>query len=195
MHVVEVARVLLVVARAAQVAVWGWQLAGPAHSLGGSASAKVPGQAGSIQAAALAIWCVCRRPLAQLRRAVSRGPEGRLVKPKREEPMAAADRHAARVAGLRRAVFDSPGVSGLAERAAAASADGVPLPLDAYVAKVDGAAYRITDADVAALQAAGCSEEEIFEVTVAAAVGAALRGLEAGMRAMCGGSEDAAGNP
>jgi hypothetical protein len=34
-HVVEVIIVLLVVARAAQVAVWGWQLAGPAHSLGG----------------------------------------------------------------------------------------------------------------------------------------------------------------
>jgi hypothetical protein len=33
-HVVEVTRALLAVARAAQVAVWGWQLAGPAHSLG-----------------------------------------------------------------------------------------------------------------------------------------------------------------
>jgi len=105
----------------------------------------------------------------------------------REEPMAATDRHAARVAGLRRAVFDSPGASDLAERAAAASAVAVPPPLDAYVAKVDGAAYRITDADVAALKSAGCSEDEIFEVTVAAAVGAALRGLEAGLRAMRGG--------
>jgi hypothetical protein len=109
--------------------------------------------------------------------------------------MAAVDRHAARIAGLRRAVFDAPGVSDLAERVAAASADGVPPPLDAYVAKVGGAAYRITDADVAALKAAGRSEDEIFEVTVAAAVGAALRGLDAGMRAMREGSEDAAGNP
>jgi hypothetical protein len=130
-----------------------------------------------------------------LRRTVSRGPGGKSVKPKREKRTAAADRHAARVAGLRRAVFGSPGVSGLAERAAAASVDGVSPPLDAYVAKVDGAAYRITDADIAALKTAGCSEEEIFEVTVAAAVGAALRGLDAGMRAMRGGSEDAAGNP
>jgi hypothetical protein len=93
-------------------------------------------------------------PLAQF--AAGREPwtRGKSVKPKREERMAAADRHAARVAGLRRAVFDSPGVSGLAERAAAASVDGVPPPLDAYVAKVDGAAYRITDADVAG----GCPE-------------------------------------
>jgi hypothetical protein len=115
--------------------------------------------------------------------------------PKREERVAAGGRHAARVAGLRRAVFGSPGVSGLAERAAAASADGLPPPLDACVAKVDGAAYRITDADVAALKAAGCSEDEIFEVTVAAAVGAALRSLDAGLHAVRGGSEDAAGNP
>jgi hypothetical protein len=33
-HVVEITRVLLAAARAAQIAVWGWQLAGPAHSLG-----------------------------------------------------------------------------------------------------------------------------------------------------------------
>ena len=104
------------------------------------------------------------------------------------EPMAATDRHAARVAGLRRAVFDSPGVCDPAERAAAASGDAVPPPLEAYVAKVRGAAYRITDADVAALKAAGCSEEKIFEVTVAAAVGTALRGLAAGLDAMRGGS-------
>ena len=108
---------------------------------------------------------------------------------------AAADRHAAQIAALRRAVFDSPGASGRALRAAAASADGLPAPLGAYVAKVSEAAYRITDADVAALTAAGCSEDEIFEVTVAAAVGAALRRLEAGMRAAGGGSGDAAGNP
>jgi hypothetical protein len=102
--------------------------------------------------------------------------------PKREDRMAAAGRHAAQIAGLRRAVFDSPGVTDLAERGAAASSEGVPSPLDAYVAKVSGASYRITDAEVAALKAAGCSEDEIFEVTVAAAVGAALRGLDAGLR-------------
>ena len=50
-------------------------------------------------------------------------------------------------------------------------------------------------ADVADLKAAGHSEEAIFEVTVAAAVGAALRSLDAGMRAAGWGSGDAAGNP
>jgi len=60
---------------------------------------------------------------------------------------------------------------------------------------VAAGAYRITDADVAGLKAAGRSEDEIFEVTVAAAVGAALRSLGAGMRAVRGGPQDAAVNP
>lgn len=113
---------------------------------------------------------------------------------KREERVGAADRHAAQVAELYRAVFDSPGASARAVRAAAASAQGLPPPLGAYVAKVSGAAYRIIDGDIAALKSAGYGEEEIFEVTVAAAVGAAKRSLDAGMRAVRGGPEDAAGN-
>ena len=53
-----------------------------------------------------------------------------------------------------------------------------------YLEKVRAGAYRITDADVEALKAAGCSEDEIFEQTVAVAVGEGLRRLEAGMRAL-----------
>ena len=53
-----------------------------------------------------------------------------------------------------------------------------------YVAKVRDASYRITDADLAALKAAGCSEEEVFEMTVAAATGAALHRLDLGLRAL-----------
>ena len=114
--------------------------------------------------------------------------------PEAGEGVAPAGRHAARIAALRRAVFDSPGASDRAVRAAAASADGLPPPLDAYVTRVCDESYRITDADFAALKAAGCSDDEIFEVTVAAAVGASLRLLDAGMRAAGWGSGDAAGN-
>ena len=42
----------------------------------------------------------------------------------------------------------------------------------------------ITDADVEALKAAGHSEDEIFEQTVSAAVGAGLSRLDAGLEAM-----------
>jgi alkylhydroperoxidase family enzyme len=53
-----------------------------------------------------------------------------------------------------------------------------------YAAKVRDESYRVTDADVAKLRTAGVSEDEIFEVTVAAALGAACRCLDAGMRAL-----------
>ena len=53
-----------------------------------------------------------------------------------------------------------------------------------FVANVRDSSYRITDSDVAALTAAGCSEEQIFEITVAAATGAALERLDAGLRAL-----------
>ncbi len=61
----------------------------------------------------------------------------------------------------------------------AAPADFAP-----YLDKVRNNAYRITDADVEALKAAGHSEDEIFEQTVSAAVGAGLSRLRAGLEAM-----------
>ena len=44
-----------------------------------------------------------------------------------------------------------------------------------YLAKVRDRAYTITDADVQALKDAGVTEDEIFEQTVAAAIGEGLR--------------------
>jgi hypothetical protein len=59
-------------------------------------------------------------------------------------------------------------------------------PADAarYLGKVRAGAYRVTDADVERLLAAGHSEDEIFELTVAAAVDAGLERLDAGLRAV-----------
>jgi alkylhydroperoxidase family enzyme len=59
----------------------------------------------------------------------------------------------------------------------------VPPPaLAAYRAKVRDCAYTVTDADVDGLKAAGFSEEEIFEQTVAVAIREGLRRLEAAGR-------------
>ena len=66
------------------------------------------------------------------------------------------------------------------------SAQKVPAPLASYLEKVSLHAYKVTDADVAALAPAGYSEDAAFEVTVAAAVGAALYRLECGMAALRG---------
>jgi AhpD family alkylhydroperoxidase len=60
----------------------------------------------------------------------------------------------------------------------------VAAPLREYAATVRDASFSVTDADIAALIAAGHTEDELFEVTAAAAVSAALTSLDAGLRAL-----------
>ena len=66
-------------------------------------------------------------------------------------------------------------------RAIAAEATPAPEAMGPYLAKVRGRAYTVTDADVQALKDAGLTEDEIFEQTVAAAIGEGLRRLDAAM--------------
>lgn len=77
------------------------------------------------------------------------------------------------VENLRHAVFEGPAVTEPALRRAAATGDGLAEPWASYTAMVRDASYRITDADLARLLAEH-AEDEVFEMTVAAAVGAAL---------------------
>jgi len=84
----------------------------------------------------------------------------------------AALARAARLAGRRDALGSSSG--------------DVPPWLGGYVDKVASDAYRISDEDVAALQGAGGADDAIFEITIAAAVGAALGRLERGLAALRG---------
>lgn len=99
---------------------------------------------------------------------------------------AAVRRHAEKVAALRRAILDSDAVTDRASRRAAAAGQDLPAPVGAYLAKVRDASFRITDADVGDLRAAGYGDEEIFELTIAAALGAALRRRDAGLDALQG---------
>lgn len=69
-------------------------------------------------------------------------------------------------------------------RAVVAAAAPEPPALAAYLDKVRSRAYTVTDADVAALTAAGVSEEEIFQHTVVVAVAEGLRRLDAGLGAI-----------
>lgn len=75
-------------------------------------------------------------------------------------------------------------------RRAALERGTVPGPLGAYVSTVARHAYRVTDADVAALRHAGHSDDSLFEITVAAAVGAAMHRLDRGMAALRGEEPD-----
>src|SRR6266581_4863999 len=72
------------------------------------------------------------------------------------------------------------------ERAKGSRGAGEDLPKDlaGYVDTVARHAYQVTDADVAALQYGGNSDDALFEITVAAAVGAALHRLDRGMAAL-----------
>jgi alkylhydroperoxidase family enzyme len=47
-----------------------------------------------------------------------------------------------------------------------------------YLEKVRVCAYEVTDADVQALKDTGCTEDEIFEQTVAVAIAEGLRRLD-----------------
>jgi alkylhydroperoxidase family enzyme len=69
-------------------------------------------------------------------------------------------------------------------RAVASGAAPEPPSMAPYLEKVRSRAYTVTDADVAALKAAGHSEDEIFERTVAVAVAEGLRTLDAGLGAI-----------
>jgi alkylhydroperoxidase family enzyme len=63
-------------------------------------------------------------------------------------------------------------------RANVAATPSPPEAMAGYLRKVHERAYTVADADVEALKAAGLSEDEIFEQTVAAAIAEGLRRLD-----------------
>jgi alkylhydroperoxidase family enzyme len=92
--------------------------------------------------------------------------------------------HGGLVENLRHAVLHAPATTDTALRQAAAAGDPLPEPWQVYTAKVRDESHKVTDADIDRLTDAGHTEDTIFEITVAAAVGAALRSFEAGRRAI-----------
>lgn len=60
----------------------------------------------------------------------------------------------------------------------------VPADLLPYVDKVAQHAYKVTDEDFATLREAGYGEDELFELTIATALGASLARFETGLDAL-----------
>ena len=60
--------------------------------------------------------------------------------------------------------------------------------VQALAAKIHGGAYRVEDEDIAAARKAGLSEDEVFELVVSSAVGAAKKRLDAAMAALAAAS-------
>ena len=63
-------------------------------------------------------------------------------------------------------------------RAVVASTEPAPGEMSSYLEKVRERAYAVTDLDVEELQAAGFSDDAIFEQTVAVAIAEGLRRLD-----------------
>jgi alkylhydroperoxidase family enzyme len=105
---------------------------------------------------------------------VVRKPDNRLV-------------HADKIAAVRAAAVGAAGVSDPELRRAAYHGQSVSAPIGPYLDKVRRAAWTITDADISDLRSAGYSEDEIFELTVAAAAGSAGERYDAAIRALKGG--------
>jgi len=68
-------------------------------------------------------------------------------------------------------------------RRAAANGSGVPADLDVLVEKIHRHAYKVTDEEIAALQAT-YGDDQLFEIIVSAALGASRRRLFAGLAAL-----------
>jgi alkylhydroperoxidase family enzyme len=85
---------------------------------------------------------------------------------------------AAAASELVEAVLTGDAVSTVEERRAAFDGEVGATPVARYVETVRRHAHRVTDEDIGELRAAGLSDDVIFELTVAAALGAASERLQ-----------------
>src|SRR3954447_2577983 len=82
---------------------------------------------------------------------------------------------------LERRILTQPGSLSPAVRQAAFEGRDIPEDVAAYVAKVREHAYRVTDGEVPDLLSRGWSQDQLFELTLSAALGAAMERLQAGL--------------
>lgn len=94
------------------------------------------------------------------------------------------DPYSGKVKRLKEAILSGLGALDPKVRMAASLATGLHDALGPYVEKVARHAYQVTDEDISALRQAGYSEDQLFEATVSAALGAGLVRLEAGLGAL-----------
>ena len=95
------------------------------------------------------------------------------------------DRHAKALARLEERLRSGPGELTPEARAAAIDVGLLPDPLaQRYVETLRQHAYTLTDPRLEELAQAGWTDGQVFELTVAAAFGAAKRRLDAGFAAL-----------
>jgi hypothetical protein len=93
------------------------------------------------------------------------------------------DRYAEARRSLEESVLRGPGQAPSRLREAVASRTDVPDELRTLVEKIEKHAYKVTDEDLANLKAK-YTDDQLFEIVVATALGASKRRLETGLRAL-----------
>ena len=104
-----------------------------------------------------------------------------------DESLASAisfDPYVTKMTRLRHAVTSSPASLSPVVRQSIIDGRNLSGPLGPYVRKVAEHAYEITDEDIASLHVANYTDDEIFEATVSAALGAGLFRLDCVLRAL-----------
>ena len=81
-------------------------------------------------------------------------------------------------------ILDGDGKAPTAERKAAFNNSGLAEPLATLVDKVARHASTVTDDDIVAARSSGRSEDQVFEIVVCAAVGAASRQYHTALAAL-----------
>ena len=81
-------------------------------------------------------------------------------------------------------VLNGEGKAPAEQRVHAFSNDGLSPPLDALIGKVADRPTQVTEEDLSAAKASGCTEDQLFELVVCAAVGQSARLYEAGLTAL-----------
>jgi alkylhydroperoxidase family enzyme len=97
---------------------------------------------------------------------------------------ATVDPYHRRLSRVQNAVLSGPGTLPAAIRQTISEGHELPGALGAYARKVAEHAYLITDEDIAELKQAHYADDQIFEATVSAALGAGLVRLDCVLRAL-----------
>src|SRR5690606_38612318 len=105
-------------------------------------------------------------------------------RPRSEDAVSGEEEKRAAHRALVHTVLNAEAVTSREQRAGAYDGAGLPPPLDLLVDKVATRSAPVTEADLAAAKASGCSEDELFELVVCAAVGQSTRMYEAGLAAL-----------
>jgi hypothetical protein len=79
-------------------------------------------------------------------------------------------------------ILEGHGTAPNSQRQAAYANAGLSGPLGTLIDKVARCAWKVTDEDIAAVKTSGASEDQIFELVVCSAVGAATRQYEGALR-------------